>query len=676
MGARAATAAVVESGKLYDPDYLMSQVGQWRRTTDEYLRNMEGITPLIPNYGDGLPSAWSLGVYGLYHCELWGGTRNVTLMRCGDTLYQQAGWDRGVAAVVSGLQAGAGRYPDTFVRFGDRVIWLNGLDRPHIYDGEVAAPLGYVSAPAAPYVRGPLQTPTSATESNKNPAVYRNNAGYSHPGRIGTPGDALDGQWGAVLAGTWYYRVQWEDAFGNLSPLSAPSNPVDLRTEQTAQLYQKDFLAWNVEKPLGQYAVHMEDIQRQFFVRISDSGPDATVATRLYRTRDTRRDASTYHFVARVGGQHAALVYPDNIEDAHLGAEATEVLPVPNARLACAHSGRLVLANAPTEPGALWVSEVGAPGTLPVANKLYPDSAGAEITGVCSFQGSLLAFTERHCHAVVLTDIGVAASEIASAGCLAPGSLVNIGKGGIVWLGPEGVVFWAPGGVPTDVSQGIADILRVQNPGRARLACAVWDELTGEYLIAVSVSGGVRGNLLLGWDGSGWRRYAVPPITSMATTVDWRRYVLLGTATAVYVFDTEDVGNSPPLRRPWFLSRWLTYDPEGRVAFNFEELAVAFVGAATGKLSLRVWRDNDPANVVAESEVPACDVLDVAADSLVIGTDSIAEDGLVWRKMSLAVQGCRTVRFELVSDQTQKLRIAGFTLSLSPVDPAGDRVRV
>lgn len=668
--------AVVESGKRYDANTVMSEVGNFRPTPEGDLRALYGQAALVPNYGDGYPSPWAAGTFGLYHTELWGASRNNTLMRCGSALYEQAGWNRGLRTLATGLCSGPGHYPDCFVRVGERVVWMNGVDRPLAYDGELCTPLGYVDTPAAPQVRGPQAAPTSSSDSSQNPQVYRNAGGYSHPGAIGTPGDTLNGQWGAVLDGAWYYRCQWEDAFGNLSPLSGLSVGVTLRTEQSATEYNTNFLAWSAKASLRQYAVQLNDLTKQFFVQVNGAGPDGTVAVHIHRTADTRYNTSEPRRLTRVEGYHERLVYPDNTEDALLGEPALEVLPVPSARIGCAHSGRLVLGNTAQEPGAIWVSLPGATGTFPVSLKGYPDSAAGAVTGLASSGGLLLAFTEARVYTVELGGTGLQSVELASTGCVAPSSVTAIGRGGLIWLGPDGCYYWKQGEAPALVSDGIADLLRLQSRSRSRWSCGVWDSLTAEYLLSVSVSGSVRGGLLMGWDGVGWRRYDVPPIWSMAACVDFRRYILLGCATRVFVFDAIDPGEPVSNSEPWFLTRWLTADDEGRVEFNLTEVQVGFVGASVENLTYKVWKNNDPLTLVCEGNMQPCYPTDSGASALTLGSDVVTEDGIVWRKMSLAVSGARTVRLSIrgASNQ-QKLRVAGFTFEIEPVDEQAHRVR-
>ena len=667
--------AVVESGKRYDNTTVMAEVGNWRPTPEGDLRALYGQAALIPDYGDGYPAPWADGCYGLYHTELWGASRNSTLMRCGGGLYEQAGWDRGVRTLASGLCASPGYYPDCFVRVGERVVWMNGVDRVLAFDGELCTPLGYVDVPSAPQVRGPRAASASSVNSSDNPSIYRNSGGYAHPGVIGTPGDTLAGQEGALLDGTWYYKAQWEDSFGNLSPLSSASVPVTLRTEQTATEYEKDFLAWNLKKPLRQYSVQLDDLTKQFFVQVNGEGPDGTIAVRLYRTEDARYNTSEFRLLARIEGYHARTVFPDNIEDAFLGELAREVVPVPVARIGCAHSGCLVLANTAQEPGALWISLPGQVGTFLSVSKGYPDSAAGAITGVASSGGKLLVWTESKLYEVAQSALGVQSIELDSTGCVAPGSVATLGRGGVAWLGPEGCYFWH-GGSPTLISDGISDLLRLQSRSRSRWSCAAWDTLTGEYLLSVSVSGSAKGGLLLGWDGTGWRRYDVPPIWSMAAVVDFRRYILLGCATRVYVFDAIDPGEAVGNKAPWFVTRWLTADSEGRVEFNLTEVQVGWVGASTEEVTYKVWKNNRSHTVFCEGTMQPCAVTDTGASSLTIGSDVVEEDGIIWRKMSLAVQGARTVRVALyAASNQQKLRVSGFVFQIEPADEQTHRVR-
>jgi hypothetical protein len=226
------------------------------------------------------------------------------------------------------------------------------------------------------------------------------------------------------------------------------------------------------------------------------------------------------------------------------------------------------------------------------------------------------------------------------------------------------------------ISDGISELLRLQSHSRARWSCAAWDTLTGEYLLSVSVSGSAKGGMLLGWDGTGWRRYDVPPIWSMATVVDFRRYILLGCTARVYVFDTIDPGEPVANEAPWFLTRWLTADAEGRVEFNLTEVQVGWVGASTEDVTYKVWKNNRSNTVFCEGTMQPCDVTDAGASALTIGSDVIEEDGIVWRKMSLAVQGVRSVRLGLyAASNQQKLRVSGFVFQIEPTDEQAHRVR-
>ena len=71
-----------------------------------------------------------------------------------------------------------------------------------------------------------------------------------------------------------------------------------------------------------------------------------------------------------------------------------------------------------------------------------------------------------------------------------------------------------------------------------------------------------------------------------------------------------------------------------------------------------------------------CAVTDAGASSLTIGSDVVEEDGIIWRKMSLAVQGARTVRVALyAASNQQKLRVSGFVFQIEPADEQTHRVR-
>jgi len=506
-----------EAQKIFPAEVLSFRVENFELTPEGTLRSVVGPTLYEPPRSAELAASDIGNPHGIFHAGLLGGLVDTLLKRKGTVLSRHTGWNRSWEDLVTGLTDDTHpRYPDQFVVLQNKVIWTNGIDRAQVitHDG-MAVPLGFDNAPGAPGIDGP-EVPTLTMK----PKRFPNQAGYSWPGEIGSVGDYLGGETGAVLDGSWYYQVQWEDIHGNLSALSIRSNPARLRTMDAVTVPGLD-------------AGSLSDLRKQFYVHITGNAPAHAVALRLYRTADTHRTGNTPRFLTRLAGSTAAP-YPDNKPDSSLGSIADEPVMVPVFRTMCAHRGRLVIANIVGDEGRIRRSESGFPGTFIKDEWVYPDSGGAEVTAVASHGERLVAFTENSVY-----DVSDFSNPIALAqgiGCTAPRSVVALPNGMLIWLSRDGFYGMTSDGI-MPVSEPIHRTIRDGiNRSRMRMAVAAFDPVSREYRCALAPAGRNTNQLILVFDGVSWRRQSLGiHIADMCVTDDWRQYLLaIGDAPFAY----------------------------------------------------------------------------------------------------------------------------------------------
>jgi hypothetical protein len=670
---------LIESGQRYAPGALAKEIVNLQLTPEGTLRGVRGPAPLIPDYGAGYP--WAGRVYGVYHARLDRGTRDVTLVRSGTTLQEQTGW--GISStptrtLVTGLSSDPNaRFPDCFVEVAGKIVWCNGIDTPRIYDGYSILPLGYSIRPGAPAATGP---------ADSGHPVFRNQNGYSHPGKIGTPGNFFDSKSGAVLAGTWYYYVQFEDRFGNRSALSAAGGPAVIRQEYTKDLYWQDYNNYSADSSttsvlgvtlypgttLGLLTVQIDDLTRQFLVSGIALGPAGTVARILYRTTGTD---PTPRFLAREDN-NTVQHFPDNTPDSALGDAAKDYIPVPTFGLAWEHSGCLVIADGrtirmsdPFFPGS-FERDMGVP---------LPDDP----TGGFSFAGRCYATTETGLYAIEVTESGrLRARPLPSGkGMVAARSGAATDLGVYVGLGRDG--FWSMDAseAGTDISDSIRPTFRRLVPGALSRAAGVWDPNRREYLCAVPEAGTSGNSLVLAWDGAGWRRrrYGIS-FSSCCVTKDWRRYVLAGGRRSsednVWALDRE-TGYNLPAKTYTYKSAWLRMDANGRNRFNVDAVYVGYVESVKGAtMTVKVWQNGSRDTTVGPSaghsvEMVAPSTTDVM-DALVLGTGKTRTPRLTWKRIDTRVISAESFAFDLSS--TSPMHIVGFSFDAYLVDSSGARV--
>lgn len=663
----------VESKQRYAPASLAREILNMVLTPEGVLESVRGPTALIPDYGSGYP--YSAQMHGVFHATLENGMRDVTLVRSGSVLYVQTGWTRGVASIATGLSSdGAAMFPDQFVEVGGKIVWNNGVDAALVYDGYTVLPLGYDRVPAPPSATGPSDT---------GHPVFRNEGGYSHPGRIGTQGDFYTQESGAHLQGMWTYHVQFEDAFGNRSPLSPASGPVVHRRELTLAYYWADYTdypntAGVNDQPLGLLAVGLDDLGKQHLVQDISAGPEGTVARVLYRTPDQENDSSEPKFLVRIP-DNVTSVFPDNIADGMLGATADDLVTVPRFQAMCAHQGRLVI----LADGVLRWSQPGFIGTFERRWFVPIGSDGARATAVWSFGGALYAATTSTIYRVEeLPDgLGLSARAVAEGlGVVGPEAVAGT-PFGAVGMGRDGFWRMAEPDVVEPISRELYPLFSRLQPALLGRVVMKWSPLDRELLVAVPYAGIAGNGRLLTWDGTGWkeRQYGIS-VASMAVQRDERAGVLVagkrvGAENNVWVLHGETQAYTPPTKTYRFRSAWLRGDPNGMMRCNVQGIWIGFVEASKGAISVTVWengsRDTARGTTTVEGINPAtADRM----DTLVLGTGKVRDPKLTWKRIPVAVFGCESFAFDLECAEPTYMSIAAFAFDFVVVDPNGKRV--
>ncbi len=654
----------------YAPATLAYQIENLRATPEGTLESVRGPVPLIPDYGSGYPYGGGR-MYGVFHARLDGGTRDVTLIRAGTHLYQQTGWTRGVETLASGLSSDPNaRFPDQFVEVAGKIIWNNGIDQPRITDGYITLPLGYDMAPNAPSATGPGDT---------GHPVFRNQAGYSHPGKIGTVGNFFTANQGSLLKSTRFYYVQFEDIFGNRSPMSAASGAVVLRQELTQTSYWRNYNNFpdTTGVDLGLLTVNLDDLTKQLLVTDLPIGPEGTVARLLYASEATERAGTDPHFLVRIP-DNTTTVFPDNVPDGALGAVPVDYIPLPRFQIMCAHNGSLVVLDGKN----LRISDAGFPGSFQRKRYVPIGADGAEPTGVFSFGGRLYATTGSSIYVIDEDGLGLRARAVTEGmGMVGPNACAATELGVMCGLSENG--FWSMtlDGEVTPISREEYPLFKTLNIAMLPHATAVWSPRDREFMCAVPRAGSFGNRLLMCWDGQGWRRrdYGIS-FEYLCVTRDWRRYVLgagrSGDVGNVFVLDAEAMSYTPPTKTYTYRSAWIRMDPLGRKRFNADCVYVGIVESSRAYLTMRVWQNGSRDTQVAQDhpfEAVNPKTTEVL-DALVLGTGKTRTPRLTWKKVDIRVKSCECFAFDITCDEPTYMHLAAFSFDGLITDEAGGRV--
>lgn len=562
--------------KMVAPDIQFHRVSNLYPSEEGGLVSVYGPTPYVPkpttggapdNSGSPDPSIPEYGTtYGLFHCRLKGGERDVLLLQTIDEIWEFRGWSRDWHALIapSGgvITAQLPRptptdYPTQFVATNTGVVIVPPGGRAYFYDGIAILPLGYDRAPAPPIGMGPENSaPTFFPDANVR-EMGVNDAGYCmdsldqhqpsamaavfRQGRVGTvttPGnvsvladtaetDNPAQVMGYLEPGRYRARTQWVDRWGNLSALSGDSNDVKFSRQPA--------MGFTLTVPCTMFWVHADKVLKEIAWDGVCKGPQGTIGRLIHRTKDLENagDVNFYELpsdAAVTDGKFATLpdntcdTYPDNIPDSWLANKAVEVEPIPIFRLAELAFGRLWMAV----DGRLYYSMVGRYGTIQKGSVLVPDPTGGEITGLKMITRGLLVFTATSMYLVESNDQGDSfrsAPLDTTIGCVAPSSIVTMRNGVTVWLGSDGF-YGIADGTPSFLFTDHR--LEAKRFNRARMckAVAAFDHHSGQYRCWVSMDGAAKNNRCWTYSGTDWNQRNDIAASGVCVTNDHRKLML------------------------------------------------------------------------------------------------------------------------------------------------------
>lgn len=548
----------------------------------------------LPGFDHTVP-VYGFRQHGIFHCVMNSG-REILLLHTGNELWEWRGWQRNWRKILAPTPGSHGtkarlldskqaRPPTQFTFTGNGIVIVPQQGRAYFYDGQYIAPLGFSQTPASPVGVGPSSSEERLTEglSGINDIGYAHSSAHEHtiidddratpwtsgifsagPGtgmtdgfgscRVGTlttisisdPESLESSPSGWVEQGQWRCAAQFVDMWGNLSPLSPPSNPVqcDLRP---AMLLGEPLLFDRSVPPPGETPKQATPVKaRPAAVRIQvkwegiPTGPERCIGRRLYRTKDIESTGDnklyylTQNALATSQGfatlpDNVVTMYPDNIPDGWLTEPAKDVLPVPRFTLCTMALGRLWIAGIEDAPATIRPSEPSFWGTFLIGNDITPDPM-SHITGLHAVPNGLLVCTTSSTFLVVSSDDGKEFKHqpvSAEIGCAAPSSMASLPDGKVMWLGFDG--FYSYNGTTvTYESLPIRKTLKRLTLSRLVQAVGVFDQRSREYRCWVSLDGDNRNSHCFIYDGAGWRERDDMVVDSVCSTRDHRAYTLVG----------------------------------------------------------------------------------------------------------------------------------------------------
>lgn len=656
-----------EGDRLFEPAGIAEIVQNFVVNEDGVLESIRGPTPFEPDREGGLGPVQARH-FGAIWARLQDGAVDMTLSRVGGAIIRHTGWNRGTETLVSGLTTDdRQRFPDVFVVVAGVVVWSNGVDAPRLIRPDSSAhQLGFYRTPTAPHPIGP--TPT-----NDPSAYYPNSGGYSHPGRIGTISDALDANSGLLRASSHFYAVQPVDYNGNLGPISPLSSEVHLEQMFSKLVVHNDNGAGAAAWDQGGAVGSIDDITRQFAVDVTGPQWDNVAGVRVLRTKDTVVFAPDLFVVARHAGPGPFLFF-DNNPDSALVGKVEPTAAVPRFAVACAHLGRLVVADGPV----VRISQPGLPGTFFEVDRVVPSDQDDEITGLASFNGRLIAFTTAD--SFDITDWASPVKWRPGIGCDAPASVRALPGGMLAWLSRDGL-YVDDGAAAVNVTAAQRRLfLTGINHARIGRAVGGYDRYHRQYMVALPTAGSDENDLILTFDGQNVRRMVLGfPAQTMLTVSDRRRMVMVGTNTTngagpdgLFVLHHETTESSNPARDALLRSRWLQVDKLGLTEFKVRDLYIGFMDAYDGNAGVKFYVNGRGAPVRSAQSVRLVGLGFGAGDDpfpmsgTVINTTLARRPRLYWRKVTADLV-CTRFKFELSAADPVRMRIAAFAFAVQPL---------
>lgn len=729
------------SSRLYKPDEVFDEIVNAYPTEEGSYRSIYRPAVLLPAAGGGAPSSGSSAthsplqygpVHGIHHGLLMGGQRDVLLLHTGDQVWEFR-WDSrawypligptGVSAAQITWQehfSRANKWPTQWVTTPTGIVIIPQNQRAYFFDGVIVGELGFSSPPSPPVGLGPTSRTGEWDGTLSLSGV--NDLGYSVHGlhgrfgkqdehlgvpRVGTvfspdtstiastTDPAHSG--GYLLPGRWRCRSQYIDMWGNLSPISGPSNDVSVERQPSMYWLTPTTSTW----------ISVDKARRQIAWEGISTGPQHTAGRILYRTKDLENSGVADYFELPINGSAVAgafatlpdrssTFYPDNVPDAWLSNRAVEIDPVPNFRLAALAFGRLWIANSDGDEGMLHRSEVGRWGTFPTGGKTYPDPKAAEITGLHAIDAGLLVFTETSTFLVEENDGGDGfrtRTLSTTAGCIAPSSIATTRDGTTVWLGKDG--FYTARGLVVEFA--FSDHRRHVNgfsKSRLGFSSAVFDNESGQYQCWVPVDGGIEPNRRYKFDGSSWMWDDYAGDVSMksvvvkeGTTSTQLGCGTVGSDTGVWVIDRGGAIQEMTVKTGWIRSmRSRSKGTVYRVHLWIRETSRS-LGVDANKIKVetrRNWRADvvdtfyaEPRKVVDASRTFYESNADfwpiTVGDSTVAGASRIRRRRPLWVSVDVDIKHAEVFQLEISS--TKKMEIVGLSITEIVSDDGGASAR-
>ncbi len=552
-----------EVANLVQPLGAAEIVQNFIRTRDGTLGPVRGPAPLIPDYGQGLPSYGT--PHGIFHCRLMDGRRDVTLCHHGARIDVHNGPGRSLTQLVGAVGSGAlletdlpnldgPQYPTQFVSTPDGVVIMPAGSRAFFYDGRRIEYLGYASAPSAPIVWGPTLTGSTDTLWGLLPGTLHADFGY---GRLGTISNEHGDN--TLLRGAYEYAVRWVDCWGNLSPLSPRSNAVQYAKNTPG--------SGNAEakRPVA----YMGSIDR---------GPRHTRGRHAYRTKDLEHKGTSelFYMPNAAGGNitgafatipdNSSISLPDNTPDSWLSAPAIETDPMPRVNFGFMAFGRMFYGDA-QRPGDLIYTLPGRWGTPAKDGRISPDPRGGALRGGVAFGGVAVIWTDTTTFIVEPYQDNSPGFRVytlhPSVGGVGPGAHALLGDGSLVSLARDRFYRWTGERKPARISDPISRTIESLNGPRLRQACAAFDPVSREFRCWVTPAGQIENTLCLIYDTEvpGWRRRDGEAARSVCVTQDHRRYMLaaayVSSVAGMWVLDHQDPTYTEPVRTYRIRTGWL-----------------------------------------------------------------------------------------------------------------------